>query len=114
MDTSFSPGHSSAEEVEDEPSMMQIDSWQRKQSHDAQETSPSIDSSAASSSQLPKFPLPMQNAGASQGLAMNADGKRSSAMGSSRAHIAPSTATVSVTYKRFAFGKSGFESADPA
>ncbi len=55
-----------------------------------------------------------KNAGASQGLAMNADGKRSSAMGSSRAHIAPSTATVSVTYKRFAFGKSGLESADPA
>ena len=55
-----------------------------------------------------------RNAGVSPGRATSVDGKRSSVMGNSRVHIAPSTATVSVTYKRFAFGKSGLESADPA
>ncbi|KAI9872540.1 MAG: hypothetical protein M1830_001505 [Pleopsidium flavum] len=60
MENSFSPGHSSAEEVEDESFIMQKGSWQRKQSYDPEQMSPTFDSSAASSSQLPKVPLPMQ------------------------------------------------------
>lgn len=48
----------------------------------------------------PKFFHQCRNAGVSQGPATNADAKRSSATGNSRAHIAPFTAMVSATYSR--------------
>ena len=60
MDLTSSPGNSSTEEVEEENSTLPGDAWDSKQSHDAGQTSPSGDGGIASSSQLPKIPLPMQ------------------------------------------------------
>ncbi|MCJ1304460.1 hypothetical protein MMC08_007272, partial [Hypocenomyce scalaris] len=60
MATVNSPEHSSAEEYEEDSTMIEEGQWQAQNSQGMNQTSPSMDGSNPSLPQAPKTPLPMQ------------------------------------------------------